>query len=181
MKKGITAAAAAWMALCGTGAHATATVQEKPCITPAEVQAIFVSIAPGIVRSVRDTCKATLPRTAYLTTRGESLAQRYVDIAHTARPLAIAAFGRLGGEKVRDGLNDAMYEIMIEGMVGPMIVGELKPKDCPLIDRTLELLDPLPPSNMAGVITLLIEVGFKGSKQSPDKKAPPFEICEAKG
>lgn len=182
MNRGMTAAAAAWMALCGTGAHAagTAAQQAKPCLTRAEVQALFVSIAPGVIRSVSTACKAALPKSAYLTNRGESLALRYAEVGAASRPVAIAAIGRIGGEKMEGALNDAMFEVLLDGMLGPMVAAEIKPKDCPLIDRSLELLDPLPPSNMGGVVVLLLEVGLKG-KETGGKKAPPFEICEAKG
>jgi len=67
---------------------------------------------------------------------------------------------------------------LLRPMMGPMIAGaiaqDIKPRDCPTIDRAIGLMSPLPPANTAGLIVLIASVA--GGK---DKKDSPFSICQA--
>jgi hypothetical protein len=63
-------------------------------------------------------------------------------------------------------------------MMGPMIASaiaqDIKPADCPTIDRAISLMAPLPPANTAGLIVL-----FAATAGSKDKKDSPLTICPA--
>jgi hypothetical protein len=57
----------------------------------------------------------------------------------------------------------------VDGLVGQMIAGEIKPDSCGKIERGLELLAPLPPENVAGLFAFIAEL--------TELKNPP--ICGA--
>jgi hypothetical protein len=59
-------------------------------------------------------------------------------------------------------------------MIAGAIAQDIKPRDCPTIDRAINLMAPLPPANTAGLIVLIASVA--GGK---DKKDSPFSICPA--
>lgn len=164
------ATVAASMALVATAGHAAQTAQAGACLTLEEAQGLFISIAPDMVRSIAKTCAPALPAGAYLRARSGTLADRYALPAEAAKPAAMAAIGKLSGEKI---LPLEMFQFVSEGVIAAVAEEKIKPQDCSKIDRALELLDPLPPANLAGLITLFVEMAG-----SDGKKAPPITICK---
>jgi hypothetical protein len=172
MKRGIGMALAAWAALAATGAHAAAGAQDKPCLTSAETQALFTAVSPAALTAVTTACSPALPANAYLRTRGDALVQRYRVAAMQARPLATAALGKVSG--VGKFVTPEMLDAFAGPMIGAMVSKDIKPDTCANIDRIAGLLDPLPPSNFAGLVATIYELTTRNSQ-----KAPPFEICRS--
>jgi hypothetical protein len=165
-------AIAAWLALSATGAHAAADTAQKPCITPAEAQALVTAIAPPAIKAVSQSCSAALPTNAYLRLNGDRLAKRYEVAALAAKPAASSAFGKLSGANGE--VSPEMFDAFVGPLLGELIAKDIKPDVCVKIDRVAALLDPLPASNLAGLIAAVFEFVAEDSK-----KAPPFEICKA--
>lgn len=171
--KTIHMAAAAWLALSATGAHAAAdTAQKKPCITNAEAQALFAAIAPAAIKAISGACSATLPPTAYLRVRGDALVHRYQLAAAPAKPAAAAAFGKLSGAE--DQATPEMFDLFAGPMIGALVTKDIKPDTCEKVDRFAALLDPLPAANLAGIVVAVFELMGQDSKNPP-----PFDICKA--
>ncbi|WP_404339247.1 hypothetical protein AB2M62_08170 [Sphingomonas sp. MMS12-HWE2-04] len=165
-------AAAAWLALSATSAHAAAdTAQKKPCITPIEAQALVTAIAPHAIKSVTEACSPTLPTRAYLRMNGDDLAKRYQLAAAAARPAAISAFGKISGSD--EPVTPEMFDAFAGPLIAELIAKDIKPDVCEKIDRIAALLDPLPATNLAGLVAAIFEFAADDSK-----KAPPFEICK---
>jgi hypothetical protein len=61
-------------------------------------------------------------------------------------------------------------------IMGPLIVKDLKPGDCPKVDRIVGLLAPLPVANTAALTVQLFQLGNDHSK-----KRAPFTICADHG
>jgi hypothetical protein len=174
MKRGFGAVAAAWLALCASGAQAAGIVaQDKQCVTPAEADAIFTALAPVILHSVRDSCVKVLPANAYLVTQGDQLIARYAARAEPAKPAAIAAFGKVAGTQTEGVITPELFDSMAAPMIGGMLSASIKPDTCPTINRVAELLDPLPPANLSGLVVLVIQLAAEKEKES---KIP---ICKA--
>ena len=66
-------------------------------------------------------------------------------------------------------LPESSLRPFVDGLVGQMIAGEIKPDSCDKIERGMELLSPLPPENIAGLLAFVAELS--------DIKNP--EICPA--
>lgn len=171
MKTMFRAGLAASLALVATAGHAAQTVKQQTCLTSEEASALFLSVAPGVLGALVKTCGATLPANAYLRTDGAALIARYVGPAAAAKPAAITAFNKISGEAQ---LTPDMFDMIANAMIGEIAVGKIKPADCPKIDRVAALLDPLPPSNFAGLVATIIEFAGEDSK-----KESPLKICKS--
>ena len=171
MRKIFGATTTAALALLATASHAAQTVKQNPCLTAQEANALFMSVAPSMLRSLSATCAESLPAGAYLRVKGAALAERYAAPAAASKAAAIAAFN-----KISDGaaVDEAMFDLVTGSMIGEIAAGQIKPADCDKASRVAELLDPLPPENLTGLIVLIME--FSGSDE---KKGPPFLICKA--
>jgi hypothetical protein len=70
------------------------------------------------------------------------------------------------------GVDPELMRPLIGAMMAPMLAKEIKPADCPKVDRVVSLLSPLPARNTAGILVLLFTLRTQGKR---DKA--PFTIC----
>jgi hypothetical protein len=168
MSKMTSAAIALWMGMAATTAQA-ATADDKPCLTPGEAQALITAVMPDVFQQIGRTCSSALPENATLRGGLPPLMARYRAPADLAWPQALAALGKLGGKDV-EGVDPRLLRPMMGPMMASAIVENIKPSDCPTIDRAVQLLSPLPPANTAGLVVLFAELG-------KDKKDSPINIC----
>lgn len=169
MTKMTSAAIALWMGMATTTAQAAAA--EKPCLTPNEAQALITAIMPDVFQQIGRTCSNVLPETATLRGGLPPLVARYQAPADLAWPQALTALGKIGGKDVA-GVDPRLLRPMMGPMMATAIAEDIKPADCPTIDRAVQLLSPLPPANTAGLVVLFAEL-------AKDKKDSPFNICPA--
>lgn len=156
-------------------ASAAAQAQNaKPCVTAAEGEGLALYVMPDVVRSASQTCRPHLPRTALLANPAPLIVKFQAE-TDAAWPAARAAFGKIAGEDVAPFLQGDMAKPMIAAMMGPMIVSEIKPKDCGAINRMVELLQPLPARNTAAVFITIAQLAQQDGKM--DNKLPlcPFQ------
>jgi hypothetical protein len=166
MRKMIGAAVALWMGLAATTAQA---IDAKPCLTEAEVQAVFLAVAPDAMRAVAQKCAPSVAAEATLKGGMSSFLAPYDAAAATAWPLALPAIAKMAGPDMK-GLDPAAMKPLIGPLIGGMAADKLTPKDCVTIDRAVTLLAPLPPANVAGLVVLAASSGSKSGKA-------PFTIC----
>jgi hypothetical protein len=174
MRKVHTGAAAVALIAMPSLAQAQATAS---CMTRAEANALFVSTLPDLLEGVRDKCSATLPPAAFLNAQGPALVGRYrASVGGGNWALAKSGFIKMTGEKgSKDvALIAALPDEALRGLLGTAfameVAGDIKVKDCPNIDRFVAALSPLPPSNVAEIITGLIAMAGNG-------KDDPFRLC----
>ena len=170
MKKLTGAAIALWMGMAATTAQAAADV--KPCLTENEAQSLVTALLPDVLQEVGRACSATLPENAILRGGLPPLVGRYRAPADLAWPQAMAAFVKIGGKDVA-GIDPKLLRPMMGPMIASTITNDIKPGDCPTINRAIELVSPLPPANTAGLVVLIVAAAGK------DKKDNPLTICPA--
>lgn len=176
IRNNIIATVAAWAALSATAAHAQSVTKDaaKPCVSPAEAEALVTVMLPGALRGLHTVCDMKVPADAYLITAGPALASRFEGAAHAAEPVAAKVVGRMAG------LHNAMPTTAVAGYLSPLIEAmvvdskdKLNASACGKASRTLQLLDPLPVQNVTALVELLMELGLSRENDSP------FTICEA--
>ncbi|MES2989152.1 MAG: hypothetical protein V4808_14720 [Pseudomonadota bacterium] len=167
---------AAALGLVATTSHAAQTVAQDACLTQAEATALFLTVAPTILKSVSGKCIKVLPESAYLRINGEALIARYAGPSAAAKPAAIAAFNKISGEAK---LDESMFEMMTGEILGEIVAGDVKPDECMKFDRIAGLLDPMPPENIAGLLIAFVEFADEKGGDKEKKKAGPFSICKA--
>ncbi|MDF7773915.1 hypothetical protein P1X14_01540 [Sphingomonas sp. AOB5] len=179
IRKGFLATAAAWAALAATGAHAQSFGgRDIPCLEAPEAEAVMLLIAPGAIKGVTQACTPHFTAGAFLTgPAGRAQLTRYEAAAKAAEPAAGSGIAKLLG------LPPAAAAVPgssagFASLAQMMVMGELDQMDtlrCYAFDRMFHLLDPLPPKDVAGVLTVIAELGSRDGK-----KPLPITICPRK-
>jgi len=162
-------AAAAAAGLLAMATATTAQAEQTPCVTRAEFGDFVLFVLPDLIDGVVETCRPVLGAEAFIATDGAALAQRYHDAGADSWPnahkamLASPTMRKLAGQ-----LPDAALKPLIGAQLKQMITAELKPATCRKIDAFLGQLAPLPPKNMAGLVTLIV-VEFSSNKPNNDQ------------
>ncbi len=145
--------------------------QTVPDMTEEEVDA-FVRVAlPGALLSMQEKCRNELPEDAYIYASGDEVHARFLAAADDAWPTAVGMIARAAS---RD--NPAMGEVMagmpaevlqpfVEEMIAGMVTNQVEAKHCDRINQGLELLDPLPPENLAALIGMAYALSQEGKEQ----------------
>jgi hypothetical protein len=142
------------------------------CLTDSEARALFTFAIPEAVQGVAEKCRASLPATAFLPSKSPAMISRFRSAASGSWPMAKAAFLKVGGEsedsKMLAAMPDSALQPFISAAFAQIVAKDVKPLECPKIDRFVAALAPLPPANAAELITALI--GLVGAKESDDLK-----------
>jgi len=153
---------------------ALAEAAEPPCITQAEFRSVGLFLLPPLIEGAAGSCQAHLPANAYLLTGGRQLAASVARDGEAHRQAAIATLVRVGGGKIPEGVSGETMASLISDMARSELGKKMSAGDCREIDKAAELLAPLPPENLVGVIELLARLGMKNGKRSP------FRFCDAR-
>ena len=145
----------------------------KSCLPPAQAEALITFALPSLVRGVTKHCAKTLPPTASLVQSGPLIASRYQIEADRAWPGAREAVDMLAGMKISETLGEAGARGMLETVFETELAGEIKPKDCPVIESVMRGLEPLPAKNISMIVVAVLQVSTKADKKDP------FNICPA--
>jgi hypothetical protein len=152
---------------------------DAACVSKAEATALFAYVLPEVTTAIRDKCSATLPSGAFLKAGGADLVGRFRANANGQWPLAKSAMLKMMGNEEPEGAR-IMAAMPDEGLralfntaftIG--ITDTINVKDCPMVDRFVETLAPLPAPNMVELLIIFFEMG------SADDKKPPIVICRA--
>jgi len=154
-----------------------------PCITGAEVEALALVLMPEALTAVAKACAGSLPESAFLRRADAAMLERYRGKSAAKMTLARRAFSKISGTRDSDVPSEAGLDLMT-AMVIPKLTQEIEPKDCGAIDHMVELIEPLPPENMAGMIATILQLVARkeaANRQKietagPDSKSSP-DIC----
>ncbi|MEN3747771.1 hypothetical protein TPR58_11380 [Sphingomonas sp. HF-S3] len=179
IRKGFIAVAATWAALTATVAHAqTLGGRAIPCLDAPEAEAVMLLIAPGAIRGVTQACGPYFVSSAFLPgAGGRAMLGRYEQAARNAEGAAGSGIAKLLG------LPPAAAAVPgssagFASLAQMMVLGNLERVDtvrCYAMDGLFRALDPLPPRNLASVLTLVAELGSK-----EQQKPLPITICPRK-
>jgi len=165
-------AASVAIAMLAASASAEAQKAAKPCLYPEEIDAMVISFAPRLIEVTTTACKPHLAESAYLNRSSGALAERYRVAGKSLWPLAYKGLLKISGlEKVKNPLiNPDTLRDMLDAKI-PEIVADIKPDKCLAIDRIGQLLDPLPPQNMAGLFSAILEIMSADERKKGDTGA----------
>jgi hypothetical protein len=156
---------AAIAALAALALPATAEARD---LSSTETQAAVRYALPHLLAGIRSTCGPKLSQDGYLAKNGAALFDRYSQGSEAAWPAARSALMELGSEKNSDmaqmftQMPDSALKPFVDAMISSMVATKIKAGDCGDVERGLELLAPLPPENIAGLVGFVIEMADKG-------------------
>lgn len=167
------------MLILGAGATAAQPPAQaaRNCLSGPQAEAVFLALAPAAIKVAGVTCANALPPGAMLRqTDGPFLAKMQA-ASDGAWPTAIDAVRRLAGPDLAPLLESEVMRPMLGGLIAPLIVADLKPQDCPKVERITTLLSPLPPRNIAALgITILQYAQDDARRRGKTAKVP---LCPA--
>ncbi len=135
---------------------AQAQVAPKACLTGPDAEAVFLAVAPAAIKAAGLVCAPSLPRGAFLVDPDPGFIDKMAGASEVAWPRARDAVGKIAGPDLAPLLQSDAMRPMLGGLIAPLIVADLKPADCPKVDRILALLSPLPARNIAALgVTIL--------------------------
>ena len=153
-------------------AAAPAEQAQRPCLTQAQIEAMTLFALPPLLEGAAKACAPALPANSYLMNGGRTLAQTLGAESSTHWASASPAVTMLGGKEFPAGLS----ETTARGLIHDLILNGLSTakgrEQCGRIDRAADLLSPLPPRNLAGLIVLGVEIAtVEEIKDKPKGKA----------
>ena len=149
------------------------TPQQRPCISPAENEALVAYVMPDLIDALESRCASSLPSRAFLGTRSAALQKKLEPQADRAWPRARNAAQRFAGTRLPV---DTRFESVAKAALAPaatLIARGFDGDQCRMADRLLAELAPLPPENLAGVMALFLEIGIA------ENEDVPFRVCPA--
>ncbi|WP_086619887.1 hypothetical protein [Erythrobacter tepidarius] len=179
MNKPFLAPALALLALAsGTAAQA----QQQACVDANDLGDAVLYAMPIAYDAVGTACSKQLTRDGFMARGGDAFIAKFRSHQDKAWPGAFRLLKTFmakdaGGQGASGTDMTAMIASLpeeslrpfVDGLVGQMIAGEIKPESCSKIERGMELLSPLPVENVAGLMTFIAELA--------DLKDP--KICSA--
>jgi hypothetical protein len=153
---------------------APAHAAPPPCIAPAEIEHATLFLIPPVFDGLAEQCRASLPAGAYLLTGGAELSKQLGAERTVHWNAAKSALVRLAGKEEAEAFGSDTIALLIRDTIRSEAAAKLKPVGCAAIDRGLALLAPLPPRNLAALVTLAAEIGFReeaAKKAKGNKKA----------
>ncbi len=168
MTKRVLAPALAFVALATA---TTAQAQQQTCVAAADLGDTVLYAMPIAYDAVSTACASQLGRDGFMAKGGDAFIEKFRARQNSAWP---GAFRLLKTFMAKDAAGEAKsgtdmtamiaalpeesLRPFVDGLVGQMIAGEIKPDSCGKIERGMELLSPLPVENVAGLMTFIAEV-----------------------
>lgn len=170
------------MALAALVSAQAAQAQQQACVAPDDLGDTVIYAMPIAYGAVSTRCASQFKADGFMARGGDTFIDGFRARQNMAWPGAFRLLKTFMAQDNADkGGADADMTAMIaalpeeslrpfvDGMVGQMIAGEIKPDSCGQIERGLELLSPLSTDNVAGLIAFVAELA--------DIENPP--ICGA--
>ena len=152
-----------------------AHAQDMSDMAEEDLSALVRFALPSVFQRVQIMCEPELPADSYIFTNGDDLEARFADAADGSFAAAQDAILQLGGAD-DPGVTELMAQMPPEVMapfmseiIAGKVAQELPVSACAPINRTMELLDPLPTQNFADLVAYLT-VYFANEEQT--QKAP---------
>jgi hypothetical protein len=168
MTKRVIAPALAVLALATA---TTAQAQQQACVAPADLGDTVLYAMPLAYDAVSTACKRELKADGFMARDGDTFIAKFRDQQNKAWPGAFRLLktfmAKDAGAAAGSGadmsamiaaLPEESLRPFVDGLVGQMIAGEIKPDSCGKIERGMELISPLPVENVAGLMTFIMEL-----------------------
>jgi hypothetical protein len=160
---------------------------QPPCLTQAQVEAMTLFALPPLLEGAAKACGPALPANSYLLNGGKTLAQTLAGESSAHWASAGPAVAAMGGKDFPAGLSETTARGLLHDLVLNGLSTAKGREQCARVDRAADLLSPLPPRNLAGLVVLAIEIAGadktndspKGKKARSKPAGKSLSICPA--
>lgn len=158
-------------ALLALATSTTAEAARRPCLPPAEAEALVTVLLPDFLTAVAKRCATALPANATLRGGLDPLVARWRGEATGLEASAAAAVTKMGGGEAGAIEPAALLTVLRSGLIDEL-VKDVKAADCPKIDRAITLAAPLPARNLAGLFIMAAQLGGGRTRDLDICRAP---------
>ena len=163
-------------AICGLMLFAFLTGAAAPpapgvCVTEGDVADLASVFLPDVLLAAKSACIRTLAPNAMLVQDDGALRTKYRAEVARATPGAKAALAKLVEAKVFPKVDPALAHAVVVAKLSE----EIKSKDCALIERVAELMEPLPAANVAQLLALFAAQSAQADVRKGKK--PWLPVC----
>ena len=139
---------------------------QQACIEPADLDDTIRYAIPILYDATMTTCADQYAPDGFMMRDGEAFADSFRALQSEAWPGTVRVIQTFAaGDEEGDDLIASMLTAMPEDTLRPfvdtlvtqMVSEEIKPDTCGKIERALELIAPLPPENVSGLVTFIVE------------------------
>ncbi|WOE74057.1 hypothetical protein [Alterisphingorhabdus coralli] len=162
------------LALSALASHQTAMAQDK-CVTTEEAKAVATVVMPGIVTSLADSCKSTLPDTAALSQSSTFVDEVLAPAARTAFPSAFQTFRSAFGDGLPEGLGYDDMAPLMDAFIGQEVAKGVKPESCGAINALFETVQTMTPDQTSSLLVGFFQL-VATAEEDPTKDLP-FNVC----
>lgn len=152
-------------------AQASAAQAQQACVPAADVGNTIIYALPIAYDAARTSCARQFARDGFMARGGDKFIAGFRARQDAAWPGAMRTMQALIASDARaskagdidlaalaKSLPPEALRPLVDGLMGQMIAGEIKPDACPKIERAMELLSPLPVDNVAGLMGFMLEI-----------------------
>ena len=154
-------------------AQGQAASAQQACVPPADMSDTIIYALPIAYDAARTSCAKQFATNGFVARGGDKFMAGFRARQNAAWPGAMRtmqAFISSQQDSAKPGAGDLdlaalakslppeALRPLVDGLMGQMIAGEIKPEACGKIERALELLSPLPVDNVAGLMGFLLEI-----------------------
>lgn len=150
--------------------QASVAQAQEICVEPADLSDTVVYAVPGLMQGLQNKCSAVLSQTGFVLGQSGEWVTSYDLLKDetwpgTRRFFLVFANGETESPLPMDDLPDTVLRPLLDLMLPELVMKDVKVADCEKIERTVELLSPLPPENTGGLVALMLE--FAGRDNPP--------------
>lgn len=172
----VAAAIALTTGVSAASAQSMTATLTLPCVTPVEAEALVASVIPELIGDVGRVCANVLPPSALVRQTSGPFIDRYRAEADASWPRGRTAIAKITGPEIGSLLGTDMARPLLATLVTPLLTRDLQATDCPAVERIVNLAQPLPPRNLAGLFVSIVQLV---DAKRTDKQKPRLPICSA--
>lgn len=178
MKRRLSQSAAALLAVAALAQPQMA--QAQACVEQQDVTDAVIYSMPLLASAVDQRCAGTLAPEGFMATQGDEFVAPYLAIREQHWPGTVRllqSFSSKGKKSDKNGFDAAkMFETLpadalqpfVDAIIVQMVQEQIKPESCSKIERGVELLAPLPPENVGGLLAFIVDMaGVKDPEICP--------------
>ena len=153
--------------------HQVALAQSdaKACVEQADLADAVVYAMPLLTQAMRNKCSDSLSSSGFMAREGDAFVAPYAARQDAAWPGALRMLSQFAGNEKEGADMMQMFSALPAETVRPLfdaiieqkVAEEIKVADCGKIERGVELLAPLPPENVSGLVTFLMDLAKVGN------------------
>jgi hypothetical protein len=160
--------------ILGAAFSASSAMAQMENLDPAAVTAATRYSLPLLFDGYLTRCSGTLDPAGYANSNARKLRAKFSQGAADAWPAArtlvleMAEGEAAGSTDLIGNMPDDALRPFVDGLIPSMIAQEIELEQCEVIERVLELFDPMPADNLAGMVGLFTEFASDEAGQRPE-------------